>query len=83
MYAFLHPALAQTRDYTRSIYTCIHFLSYDTPAVLHCMESGGRILEKRIQMSERESQNLAVYSLRFSEPVFVQRVAWKGLRQQT
>ena len=28
---FLHPALAQTRDYSRSNYTCKHFLIYDTP----------------------------------------------------
>ena len=28
---FLHQALAQIRDYTRSNYTCTHFLSYDTP----------------------------------------------------
>ena len=26
MHAFLHPALVQTRDYSRSNYTCIHFL---------------------------------------------------------
>ena len=25
--AFLHPALAQTRDYTRYNYTCTHFLT--------------------------------------------------------
>ena len=31
MYAFLHPALAQTRDNSRSNYTCTHFLIYDTP----------------------------------------------------
>ena len=31
MYAFLHPALAQTRDYSRSSYTGTTFLSYDTP----------------------------------------------------
>ena len=30
-YAFLHPALAQTRGYSKSNYTCTHFLSYDTP----------------------------------------------------
>jgi len=30
MYAFLRPALTQTRDYSRSNYTCTHFLSYDT-----------------------------------------------------
>ena len=28
--AFLHPALAQTRNYSRSNYTCTHFLIYDT-----------------------------------------------------
>ena len=28
---FLHPALAQTKDYSRSNYTCAHFLSCDTP----------------------------------------------------
>ena len=28
---FLHPALAQTRDYSRSNHTCTHFLIYDTP----------------------------------------------------
>ena len=28
---FLHPTLAQTRDYSRSSYTSTHFLSYDTP----------------------------------------------------
>ena len=27
---FLHPALAQTMDYTRFNYTCTHFLIYDT-----------------------------------------------------
>ena len=31
MYAFLHPALAQTSDCFRSNYTCTHFLIYDTP----------------------------------------------------
>ena len=31
MYTFLHPALAQTRDYSRSNYTCTRFLSYATP----------------------------------------------------
>ena len=30
-YVFLHPALAQTRGYSKSNYTCTHFLSYDTP----------------------------------------------------
>ena len=27
---FLHPALAQTRDYSRSVYTCTHVLNYGT-----------------------------------------------------
>ena len=32
MYAFLHPALTQTRDYSRSNYIyCTHFLIHDTP----------------------------------------------------
>ena len=31
MIFLLHPALAQTRDYSRSNYTCTHILSYDTP----------------------------------------------------
>ena len=31
MYAFLHTALIQTRDYCRSNYTCTYFLSYDMP----------------------------------------------------
>ena len=28
---FLHPALAQTRDYSRSNYTYMHLVIYDTP----------------------------------------------------
>ena len=55
MHAFLHTALAQTRDYSTSNYTCTHFLIYDTPVrtwnkcrsdVKHDMRQAGMKVDK-------------------------------------
>ena len=54
MYAFLHPALAQTRDFSRSNYTCTYFLIYDTSVhtwnkpssdVKHAMRQAGMMVD--------------------------------------
>ena len=39
---FLNPTLAQTRDYSRSNYTCTHFLIYDTRGLKVSVLGGNR-----------------------------------------
>ena len=60
MHAFLHPALAQTRDYTKYNYTCTHFLT-TAHRYTHGIAGGGggeraRGGGERGRQGEREGQ---------------------------